>query len=286
MVRQTKDEPREEPGFPAKRMKYSSQHKANLCWPSIPYQVWLVTLQQQPKTFSIIRCKRSKCALYQWRFSKLSSQKALLSTTTNFFNVWILPTFAVINTHPNTAFLTTGSAKFLKSQGHKSCSGRGSMGEGMMAITLFLSHLACSCHELSKIAMHILSLSWMWFPFFCILYILYVYWGKRKEGEGWETKLFPTIKIYSMFAIKEDFGLSLREGLYFHKHLLLQMPGRKGEYFYLQAALQQMVRSWQDSQGRDVPHFSTYPVFILESLTVALYKSQLRKMAIFSHGHN
>lgn len=69
LVGQTKDEPSEEPGFPAKCPNYSSQHKANLCWPSIPYQVWLVTIQQQAETFSINRCKRSKYALYQWHFS-------------------------------------------------------------------------------------------------------------------------------------------------------------------------------------------------------------------------
>ena len=35
LVGQTKDEPSEEPGFPAKCANYSSQRKANLCWPSL-----------------------------------------------------------------------------------------------------------------------------------------------------------------------------------------------------------------------------------------------------------
>lgn len=45
-----------------------------------------------------------------------------------------------------------------------------------------------------------------------------------------------------------------------------------------------MVRNGQDRQVSDVPHFSIYPVFfILESLTVALYKSQSQEKWPFTH---
>lgn len=48
--------------------------------------------------------------------------------------------FAVMNIWPRVAFLISGLDKFLKSPGHQNCLEMGRW-EGIMAITLFLSHL-------------------------------------------------------------------------------------------------------------------------------------------------
>lgn len=103
---------------------------------------------QQAEAFTIIRCQRYKHALYQWLcFLAKLIQSVTKHTESNFLKVWILPTFAVMSICPSVAFLRSGSDKFLKSLGYQNCLEMGRR-EGIMAITLFLSHLAWNCHEL------------------------------------------------------------------------------------------------------------------------------------------
>lgn len=94
---QTKHEPSEGPSFPVKHTNYRSQHN-----------------RRKPSPLSDVKGPNMLCT------NDFFTYKFILSVTkhmqSNFLNVWILPSFAVMNIYPSAAFLTLGSDKFLESR--------------------------------------------------------------------------------------------------------------------------------------------------------------------------
>lgn len=127
----------------------------------------------------------------------------------------------------------------------------------------------------------------MIFLFMHSQYFILILWGRGTEREH---NCFHHKNLFNIYN-KGGFRLVLERKSLFPEtsySVMAVEKKKKGEFFHFKTALRKMVKKGQDRQMRDVPHFSISPVgFVLESLTVFLYKSQSQeKQPFFLHQQN